>query len=476
MDDNRATLGKTLKRKDIWAFAFGCVVGWGWIMMAGGWVASAGTLGGVLAFIFGAVMTAFIGCIYAEMTPMLPLTGGVLVWSYRSGGYSFAWFTGWAICFAYLAVAAFEGPAFATALMYLFPLPQGPTLWTVAGYDVNLTWLLISLAGSAVIMFCHYRGMELTAKVNTIAAAALLIGGLIFFGGSITLGDIENARPAIANGISGIEAVMMSAPAMFIGFDVIPQASEEMDIPLKQIGWMVIFSITLGALWYIAMITAVGFAAPIDLIADEPIPLAEAASIVFGSKIFGFILIVAGVGGIITSWNAMFMGATRVLFSMGRSKLLPGVFAKTSKHNTPYAAILLAGLVGMIAPFFGKNAIGWFVDASSLGTVVAYLCVAITYIHLRKKEPDLERPLKMKAPMLLGFLGVASCIFFICLYLPFGASALGMHEWSMVIFWVVLGIILVLLNRNRQVSLRERELLLFGEEYARSEYLAEEKK
>lgn len=473
--DDRVTLGKTLKRKDIWAFAFGCVVGWGWIMMAGMWVENAGTLGAVLAFVIGAIMTAFIGCIYAEMTPMLPLTGGVLVWSYRSGGYKFAWFTGWAICFAYLAVAAFEGPAFATAVMYLFPIPTGPALWSVAGYDVYLTWLILSLVGSVVIMFCHYRGMELTAKLNTIAAAALLIGGVIFFGGSVTLGDIANARPAIANGIGGIEAVMMSAPAMFIGFDVIPQAAEEMDIPLKQIGWMVIFSITLGAVWYIAMITAVGFAAPIDMISDQPIPLATAAEIVFGSKIFGFILIVAGVGGIITSWNAMFMGATRVIFSMGRAKLLPPVFAKTSKQGTPSAAILLCGLVGMIAPFFGKNAIGWFVDASSLGTVVAYLCVAITYIHLRKKEPNLERPLKMKAPMLLGVLGCLACIFFICLYLPFGASALGIHEWSMVIFWVVLGVILVILNHKHKVSLRERELLIFGEEYAREEYLKQDK-
>ncbi|MDO4621423.1 MAG: APC family permease [Eubacteriales bacterium] len=471
MGEERVSLGKTLQRKDIWGFAFGSVVGWGWIMMAGNWVRMAGTMGAVIAFVIGAVITAIIGCIYAEMTPMLPLSGGVMVWSYRCSGYNFCWFTGWAICFAYLATAAFEGPAFATAIMYLFPIPQGPLLWTIAGYEVHLTWLIISLAGICGVMFLHYRGTKMAAKFNTIAAVALAIGGLIFFFGSVTLGDIQNAMPAIRDGIGGIELVMMSVPCMFLGFDVIPQASEEMDIPLKQIGWMVIFAITLGALWYIGMILGVGFAAPLDMVIDEPIPLAAAAEIVFGSKIFGFILIVAGVGGIITSWNAMFMGATRIMFAMARAKLLPEVFAKTSKYNTPYAAIMLTGSIGIIAPFLGKNAITWFVDASSLGSVVAYLCVAISFVLLRRKEPNLERPWKLPAGRLMGVLGVVSCLFFISLYMPFGSSSLGLHEWSMVILWVVIGLVLYFMNKRQKVTLKERELLLFGEEYARPEFM-----
>lgn len=474
MEENRVTLGKTLSRKDIWAFAFGSVVGWGWIMMAGQWVRDAGTLGAVLAFVFGAVMTGIIGLIYAEMTPMLPLSGGVMVWSYRCSGYKFAWFTGWAICFAYLAVAAFEGPALATAINYLLPLPKGFTLWKIAGYDVNFTWLVISLVGSVITMFMHYRGTQLTATFNTIAAVSLVLGGIIFFGGSITLGDIQNAMPLIKDGFKGIQLVMMAAPAMFIGFDVIPQASEEMDIPLKQIGFMVIFAITLGALWYIGMCLAVGFAAPMSAIENSTIPLADAAAMVFGSKIFAYILIVAGIGGIITSWNAMFMGSTRILFAMGRAKLLPAVFAKKSKYNTPSAAILLSGIVGIVAPFLGKNAISWFMDASSLGTVVAYLCVAISFFILHKKEPDLQRPLRLKAPRVIGVLGVLSCIFFISLYMPFGSSALTKIEWGMIACWVVLGIILMLINKKNKVTKRERELLIFGEEYARPAYLKDE--
>ena len=59
--EKRESLSKTLKRGDIWAFAFGSIVGWGWVMLAGGWVISAGTVGAIIAFIIAAVLCGFVG-------------------------------------------------------------------------------------------------------------------------------------------------------------------------------------------------------------------------------------------------------------------------------------------------------------------------------------------------------------------------------------------------------------------------------
>ena len=52
----RQTFAKTLGRGEIWAFAFGSVVGWGWVMLAGGWVTSAGTLGAIVAFVIAGML------------------------------------------------------------------------------------------------------------------------------------------------------------------------------------------------------------------------------------------------------------------------------------------------------------------------------------------------------------------------------------------------------------------------------------
>ena len=91
----RQTFAKTLGRGEIWAFAFGSVVGWGWVMLAGGWVSSAGSVGAIIAFVVAGLVCGFIGMAFAELCPMIPQTGGVLVFAYRAGGYKFGWFAAW---------------------------------------------------------------------------------------------------------------------------------------------------------------------------------------------------------------------------------------------------------------------------------------------------------------------------------------------------------------------------------------------
>ena len=66
--EQRVSLTKTLGRGEIWALAFGSVVGWGWVMLAGSWVTAAGTVGAIIAFIVGALFCSIIGMAYAELT------------------------------------------------------------------------------------------------------------------------------------------------------------------------------------------------------------------------------------------------------------------------------------------------------------------------------------------------------------------------------------------------------------------------
>lgn len=476
----RVSLAKTLGRGEIWALAFGSIVGWGWVMLAGKWVASAGTMGAIIAFIIGGVFCSLIGFTYAELTPAMPLAGGELVFAYRAKGYNFGWFTAWAMCFAYVAVAAWEGPAFATALNFLIPFPETGYLWSIQGYDVYLPWLIVAIAGTLFTVGCHYFGMKVTAIFNTIAAIALVIGGIVFFLGGVTLGDISNAVPAFTGGSEGIIAVLLMAPAMFVGFDVIPQAVEEMKIPLKQVGWLVIFAIALGGLWYILMILGVAFGAPADIRDSASIPVADVAVYVFGSRLFGSLIIVAGIGGILTSWNAMYLGATRIIFAMARAKMLPPVFGKLHpKYNSPTAALLLTGFIGILGTLLGKSALGWFVDASSFGVVVGYLCVAISFTILLKREPGLERPFRAPGGMAMGVLAILASAAFIILYLPIGPGSLGVPQWLMVALWTAIGIVLfisVRFSAYSKVSASEREYLIYGEEYARPEIINNGKK
>lgn len=473
----RQELQKSLNMKDVLALAFGTMIGWGWIMLAGSWVGNGGTLGAIIAFLLGGVMAIFVGLTYAELTPALPLAGGELVFSYRAMGYNASWFTGWMITLAYLGVAAWEGPALSNALGFLFggKLPQLGVLYEFQGSQVTGIFLLIGVVGAVIMTILNIAGAKSSAIFQTTATVAMAIGGIAFFVSGVATGEVENLKPMFTDG-QGLVAVILAVPAMFVGFDVIPQAAEEMNMPLNKIGKVMIIAIVMAATWYIIMILGTAMSTPGDVLAgyvNDPdcVPVANCFAYALGSPVWGKLMICAAMCGILTSWNGFIVGASRVIFSMARAHMLPGIFAKVNSKGVPVAAILLVGIVTILSPLLGKSALVWFVDAAAFGTVVAYFMVSLSFLILRKKEPDLARPFKVNAGIVVGILAVGVALFMATLYLPLYSPAplLGI-EWALVGGWIVLGIILFIANKagaNGKRSKAEIEYQMFGDEYKR---------
>ena len=473
----RQELQKSLNMKDVLALAFGTMIGWGWIMLAGSWVGNGGTLGAIIAFLLGGVMAIFVGLTYAELTPALPLAGGELVFSYRAMGYNASWFTGWMITLAYLGVAAWEGPALSNALGFLFgnALPDLGVLYELQGSQVTGMFLLIGIVGAIVMTVLNLAGAKSSAIFQTTATVAMAIGGIAFFVSGVATGEVENLKPMFTDG-QGLVAVILAVPAMFVGFDVIPQAAEEMNMPLNKIGKVMIIAIVMAATWYIIMILGTAMSTPGDVLSgyvNDPdcVPVANCFAYALGSPVWGKLMICAAMCGILTSWNGFIVGASRVIFSMARAHMLPGIFAKVNKKGVPVAAILLVGIVTILSPLLGKSALVWFVDAAAFGTVVAYFMVSLSFLILRKKEPELARPFKVNAGIVVGILAVGVALFMATLYLPLYSPAplLGI-EWALVGGWIVLGIILFIANKagaNGKKSKAEIEYQMFGDEYKR---------
>lgn len=476
MSEKRESLEKVYSKGDILALAFGAMIGWGWVMLSGYWVEQAGWLGAIIAFLVGGIMCVFVGLCYAELTPALPCAGGGLVFAYRAMGYKVAWITIWATCFAYIGVAAWEGIAISTAINYIIPIPQLGYLWTVAGYKVYLSWSAIGMTVGLILIILNLKGGKSAVLFQNIATIGLTLVGIIFVVSGITKGDPQFLGEAVKGG-KGIFAVLLMVPAMYVGFDVIPQSAEEMNIPKRQIGKILIFSIFLAGFWYVAMCIGIALAAPVDIRVNGAVPVADAAAFVFKNPLMGKFIILGALCGILTSWNGFIIGGARVLFSMGRAKMLPPVFGKVHpKTQTPYAAIILIGIICELSPLLGKNALVWFVNASSFGVVVTYLFVTLAFVILRKKEPNLERPFKVKNHKLIGYGAVIISIAFICLYLPFSSGGLVWpYEWGMILGWGLLGAVLAAMTQKAypNVTLKERELLIFGEQYARKEIAGE---
>ena len=94
----------------------------------------------------------------------------------------------------------------------------------------------------------------------------------------------------------------------------------------------------------------------------------------------GQIMLLAGVGGILTSWNAFIIGGSRILYALSASGMIPRVFSRLHpKYQTPYVSILTIGALSLLSPLFGRAVLVWLVDAGSFAIVVAYLLVVCLF-------------------------------------------------------------------------------------------------
>ena len=436
-----ATFAKTLARREVLTLSFGAMIGWSWVLLTGEWLMRAGSLGTTIAFVIGGIAVILISLTYAELAAAMPKAGGEHVYTHRALGYGASFVASWAIVMAYINVCVFESAALPTALAYVFPdLAQG-YLWTIAGADVHITMIAVGVIASIIMAGINFVGIRFAAFVQTLMTFLIMLVGLSFISGAALFEFSGTSAPLFTKGAVGILGVLVMVPALMVGFDVIPQSAEEIDLPPAQIGKLLVFSVSLAAAWYIAISLAVGSSLNTDEIANSGAATADAMANVWDSQMMGNLMILAGVGGILTSWNAFIIGGSRVLYALAETGMIPKVFARVHpKYKTPYVAILFIGLLSCISPFFGRTILVWLVDAGSFMVVIAYGMVAFAFLKLRYSEPEMPRPFRVAQGKFVGVLALILSVGLGCLYLPGSPAALiWPYEWLMVLGGAVLG-------------------------------------
>ena len=443
---------KVLKTPEVIALAFGAMIGWSWVLLTGVWLTAAGTIGTLIAFCVGGLAVTLIGLTYSELASAMPKAGGEHIYTERALGSRWSFVCTWALLFSYVNVCMFEAVALPSAVEYLFPDIRLGTLWNVLGSDVDLGFILIGIGATALVTWVNYLGIRTAAILQAVVTGLIVITGVLFISGAIAFGEASNAQPWIATPVSGILIVLIMVPSMLIGFDVIPQSAEEIDLPPNKIGRLLIFSVACAVAWYIAIAMAVGFGLNADALATTKMATADAASALWSSSWAGSLLVLGGIGGILTSWNAFIIGASRVLFALAESGHVPKVFAKLHpKYKTPYVGILAIGALTMVAPLFGRTILVWLVNSGSFAVTVAFVFVALSFLVLRKTEPDMPRPFKVSHPNLVGYGGVIMSLGLLSAFFPWSASALAWpEEWMTILVWSVIGALLLLrYERNK---------------------------
>jgi len=433
--------------------AFGAMIGWSWVLMTGFWVQEAGSVGTLIAFAAGGLAIALIGLTYSELVSAMPSTGGEHVYTHRGLGAGWSFFCTWSLLLAYVNVCLFEAVALPTAVEYLAPGIRIGTLWSVFGADVDLGFVLIGAGGSVVITVVNVLGIKPAVWFQTVAFSMIMLAGLLLLLGAISFGDPGNARPWIGVPASGILSVLIMVPALLVGFDVIPQSAEEINLPPARIGLLLVISVFLAVLWYGLISFSVALAIPRATLVASDMATGDAATALWSNPSAGAILVLGGVAGILTSWNAFVIGGSRLLFALAESGMVPAVFGRLHpRFRTPYVGIIAIGVLACAAPLFGRTVLVWLIDAGGFATIVAYLFVPIAFLALRRREPDMTRPFRVSHPRVVGYGAILLAVALIAAYLPGSPSALiWPYEWATITVWSLLGVVLYLRFRSREL-------------------------
>jgi amino acid transporter len=437
---------KVLKSREVVSLAFGAMIGWSWVLMTGVWLTDAGSLGTLIAFAVGGFAVALIGLTYSELAAAMPKAGGEHIYTQRALGHRWSFACTWALLFSYVNVCLFEAVALPSAVEYLLPELRLGTLWTFLGSDVDLGFVLLGAGAAAAVAWINVLGIRTAAFMQMLVTGLIILSGALLISGAAAFGNLENTQPLIATPATGILAVLIMVPALLVGFDVIPQSAEEIDLPPNKIGRLLVISVACAVGWYVLIAFAVGLGLTSEQQASSEMATADAARALWQQPWAGTLLVLGGIGGILTSWNAFIVGGSRVLYALAHSGHVPAVFGKLHPtYKTPWVGIATIGVLSMIAPLFGKTILVWLINSGSFATTIAFLFVAISFLVLRHREPEMPRPFKVSHPRLVGYGAVTLSLGLIAAFLPWSDSSLQWpEEWLTIVVWSTLGILLLI--------------------------------
>lgn len=466
---NNREFKKVLNPLDILVTAFGAMIGWGWVVSTGSWLSRAGAFGTVLGFIIGGIMIFFVGLTYSELTTSMPSVGGERVFSYKAFGPLGSFVCTWFLILSYIGVVCFEACSFPTVIQYIFPGFLQGYLYTVAGFDIYATWLVMAIIVTVLITIVNVRGIKAAAILQTILTVIIAAVGISLVVASAINGSPSNLEGQQFRGtdtfdsIKNILSVAVIAPFFLFGFDVIPQVAEEINVPLKKVGKLMLLSIIMAVLFYALVVFAVGYVMnPSEIEASlsaSGLVTADAMAKAFSNTTMAKILIIGGLCGIITSWNSFLIGGSRALFSMAEAHMIPKRFGELHpKYKTPKNAIILIGALSVISVFFGRKMLIWISDTASFACCVAYCMVAMSFLVIRKKEPDMARPYKVTNYRAVGLIATIMAGVMALLYLiPGSGCTFTAEELIIAVAWIALGIVFAVVSNRKYGDLFGRD-------------------
>ena len=302
-----------------------------------------------LAVVLALIAALFTAYSIGELARHLPSAGGMYTYVARGLG-SFA---GWLMAWAFLLAE----PIVPAALYASFGFFAADFIHTITGFSNDLAWLPLAVICGVIVWYLVYRGIAISTRVGV---ALGLIEISIFVAVSLLLVINAGSRNTVSVFLPGPDGLKPALQGMvfcllaFVGFEAAAPLAEETRDPRRTIRQAVLLSAILIGIFYVFCYyaatvyfgpdkMATGFLGanggnPWGGMADEVLPG-------IGSLLVTFAIINSSLANASAGANA----STRVIFALGRTRLLPEALAAIHPtFRTPANAVHLQGVLGIV--------------------------------------------------------------------------------------------------------------------------------
>jgi ethanolamine permease len=366
----------------------GDFAGWHFGIGAGGW-------GGLLiATVLMATMYTAMVFALAELSTTIPTAGGGYGFARRALGPLGGFMTGTAILIEY---------ALAPAAIATFIGGYVETLTGIGGWVVYLLCYLIFVG---IHLYGVGEALKLMFAITAIAVVALaaFIIGMIPQFDPANLFNIDPTNAAGASsflpfGVVGIWSAFPFAIWFFLAIEGVPLAAEESRNPTRDMPRGLIAGMAALLLFAVLVLVfgpggagSATFTSDEMLAAPSVLPLALEEAYGGGNALVTFVNI-AGLAGLIASFFSLIFAYSRQTFALSRAGYLPRLLSITSGRRTPWMALIVPGVIGLVLSTAGGSAGGvTLLNCAVFGATISYALMMLSHIVLRRREPDLERP------------------------------------------------------------------------------------
>jgi ethanolamine permease len=432
-----------------------------------------------LAYGFGGLLVAtivitvmYFGLCYSisEMSPALPHTGGAYSFARSAMGPWGGFTTGVAETIEYVVTPAVIVVGIGAYMNSISDDLFGFTL------RLPLWWAIFY----AVFVGLNYVGVEATFRFTVVICIASLLILLVFFIGAIPNLDFQKWAIDTNGGwfIDGVPGVFYALPFaiwFYLAIEELPLAAEESADPKRDI--------PKGTIWGLVTLVICGFGVLFLNSAIKPgskdlstsgEPLLDGLKTIFGSGTSASILGLVAVAGLVASFHTIIYAYGRNIFSLSRAGYYPHIFSITDKkRQTPHVALLLGAVVGWLCAYLIYRSPGDSQVGASLlymavfGAVISYFMQCISFILLRRKMPDIERP--FRSPLGIPGAVIAAAIALISLVAILKNSDYRPGVYGVAIFYVVAIAYFAIAGRHRLVLSPEEEFAMTGGQHGHPE-------